>query len=150
MKKKLVFIFLLLVNLLQAQKIEVGFMLSPQIFSVNFNEPQKSVPLFAGVWVHLNKNKFTALAYDAENKNIFSVFGIKDYYLINGFNLAKNPNYTGIGKIFEIEKITPVIFTEIGTNYSFKEKNNFPIILSTGVFIPFRKLIYEKTKRSPS
>jgi hypothetical protein len=148
--KKLVFVLLLFVNLSQAQKIEIGFMLVPQITSSNFKAPEKIAPLHSGIWYNFKDNKtFTAIAYTVENKNLFFAIGYENYYVVKSFNLNNNGNYVGFGTTFPISRFNPsVLFVELGTSYYFKEKNNFPLILSTGIFVPFRKLIYEKKQGS--
>lgn len=140
--EKLVFVFLLFVNFLQAQKIEVGFMMVPQITSSDFKAPTQTNPLHAGLWYHFNENIFLILAYTAQSENIFSGLVYKNYYLVQSLNINNNSNYSGLGIVFPISRFNPAtLFFEIGTSYSFKEKNNLPVILSTGIFIPFKKEI---------
>ncbi len=147
--KKLVFIFLFFVNLLQAQKISVGFVFAPQVTSSNLKKWEQINPLHASVWYQLNENLFFQTGYTVQYEKLIFAAGYKNLYAVNLLSTNTDKNFFGLGIIFPISKFNPsVLFIEPGTLYSFKGKQEFPLILSAGIFIPFKKLIYEKQKGS--
>lgn len=150
--KNLVFAlsFLFLVNL-QGQKISVGFVMAPQITSSDFKEIKQINPLHLMLTYSKDSNQDFNLGYTVIFKNIALNYRYKNYYVVNLINIDNQPHFFGLGITIPISKFNPaVLFIEPGTLYSFEKKNKFPLILSAGIFIPFKKLIYEKTKRSPS
>lgn len=149
--KRLVFLFLLCVNLLQAQKISAGFVFAPQLTSSNFKDLTQINPLHLMLTYSKDSNQDFNLGYTVMFKNIATSYRYKKYYVFNLINTNKQPNYFGAGITLQISKLNPaVFFIEPGTIYSFKKKNTFPLILSTGIFIPFKKLIYEKKQGGSS
>lgn len=149
--KRLVFLFLLSINILQAQKISVGFVFAPQITSSNFKSWQQISPLHTVIMYQPNENLYFQTGYTVQYSNLIFAGGYKNLYAINLINTNKGLNFFGSGIVFPISPFNPsTVFVELGTNYSFKEKNNFTLILSMGIFVPFRKLIYEKKQGGSS
>ena len=149
--KKLVFLllFLFCVNFLQAQKISIGFVFAPQITCSNLKNWKQITPLHTCAWYQSNENFFLQTGYTVSSKNLIFAGGYKSFYAVNLINMDKGLNFFGVGMVFPFSKFNPsLLFIEPGTLYSFKGENKFPLILSTGIFIPFKKLIFEKTKGS--
>lgn len=147
--KKLVFLFLLFVNLLQAQKTEIGFIFAPQITSSNLKDIKQINPLHLMLTYSKDSNQDFNLGYTPMFKNIALNYRYKNYYVVNLINIKNQPHFFGLGITFSISKLNPaVLFVEPGTLYSFKGENKFPLILSAGVFVPFKKTIYQKKQGS--
>jgi hypothetical protein len=147
--KKLVFLLLLVVNFLQAQKISVGFVFAPQITSSNLKDIKQINPLHLMLTYSKDSNQDFNLGYTPMFKNIALNYRYKNYYVVNLINIENQPHFFGLGITFPISKFNPaVLFIEPGILYSFKGENKFPLILSAGVFAPFKKTIYQKKQGS--
>ncbi len=91
--KVLVFVFLVSVNILQAQKISVGFVFAPQITSSNLKQWEQINPLHACVWYQPNDNLFFQTGYTVAGKNLIFAGGYKSFYAVNLVNVNKGLHF---------------------------------------------------------
>ncbi len=122
---------------LSAQKLSIGINLAPQIYTVDFKKPKQFNPVHTLVWYQISEKITIAGGYTVLTDNLVNAFIYENWYAVHLVNTAGESNFLGIGHTFPVPKTQAALFLELGTLYERKMQ----VVLSAGVFIPFKKKI---------